>query len=80
MTGATAALLSRSTARHWPESVPNATTSVLIQQLARIVHVLELENQQLKEANAALEQQIADRDGVTDLASRQVARTDFRQT
>ncbi|MFD8005634.1 hypothetical protein [Streptomyces mirabilis] len=40
------------------------------QLLARIVQVLELENHRLKETNAALEQQLADRAGVPNLASR----------
>jgi hypothetical protein len=47
----------------------------LTQQLARIVHVLEVENQQLKATNSALQQQLATRSGVTDLASRRVTRS-----
>ncbi|MGW3728500.1 hypothetical protein [Streptomyces sp. F001] len=41
------------------------------QLLARIVHhVLEIENHRLKATNAALEEQLADRTGIPDLASR----------
>ncbi|WP_205523217.1 hypothetical protein [Streptomyces sp. RLB3-17] len=40
------------------------------QLLARIVQVLEIENHRLKETNAALEQLLAARTGVPDLASR----------
>ncbi|OLZ62770.1 hypothetical protein AV521_40780 [Streptomyces sp. IMTB 2501] len=40
------------------------------QLLARVVQVLEIENHRLKETNAALEQQLAAREGVPDLASR----------
>jgi hypothetical protein len=47
----------------------------LTQQLARIVHVLEVENQQLKATNSALQQQLATRSGVTDLAGRRVTRS-----
>lgn len=39
----------------------------LTRQLARIVQVLVVENQQLKAANSALEQQLAARTGVPDL-------------
>ncbi|WP_157495399.1 hypothetical protein [Kutzneria sp. 744] len=46
----------------------------LSQQLTRVVHVLEVENHRLKEANADLEQQLAARTGVPDLASRRPAR------
>ncbi|GAA2779458.1 hypothetical protein RMN57_05905 [Kitasatospora sp. CM 4170] len=42
---------------------------VLTQQLARVVHVLELEKHALEEANSALEQDLAARGGVTDLAT-----------
>ncbi|MGW0314072.1 hypothetical protein [Streptomyces flavidovirens] len=37
------------------------------QLLARIVHVLEIENSNLKETNAALEQQVAAQSAVPDL-------------
>ncbi|MDL5198846.1 hypothetical protein [Streptomyces sp. ALI-76-A] len=40
------------------------------QLLARIVHVLEIENSKLKETNAALEQQVATHASVPDLTSR----------
>jgi hypothetical protein len=40
------------------------------QLLARIVHVLEIENSKLKETNAALEQQVAAQSSVPDLARR----------
>jgi hypothetical protein len=40
------------------------------QLLARIVHVLEIENSKLKETNAALEQQVAAEASVPDLAHR----------
>ncbi|KOT80938.1 hypothetical protein ADK70_27000 [Streptomyces rimosus subsp. pseudoverticillatus] len=40
------------------------------QLLARIVHVLEIENSKLKENNAALEQQVAVRASVPDLTRR----------
>jgi hypothetical protein len=40
------------------------------QLLARIVHVLELENSKLKETNAALEQQVAAQSSVPDLTRR----------
>lgn len=40
------------------------------QLLARIVHVLEIENGKLKEANAALEQQVAAQASVPDLTRR----------
>ncbi|MEH0433825.1 hypothetical protein QBB34_47540 [Streptomyces stelliscabiei] len=49
----------------------------LAQQLARIVNVLEVENQQLKARNAALEQQVASHNNVTGLAIRRAARTDL---
>ncbi|MFD5836193.1 hypothetical protein ACFWHV_21875 [Streptomyces collinus] len=42
------------------------------QLLARIVQVLEIENHRLKEAHEALEQQLAARAGVPDLASRRL--------
>ncbi|MER7408105.1 hypothetical protein ABT373_38010 [Streptomyces sp. NPDC000070] len=44
------------------------------QLLARIVQVLEIENHRLKETNAALEQQLAARAGVPDLAGRRQPR------
>ncbi|MFB8776300.1 hypothetical protein [Streptomyces broussonetiae] len=44
------------------------------QLLARIVQVLEIENHRLKETNAALEQQLAARTSVPDLASRRQPR------
>ncbi|MFE5372771.1 hypothetical protein [Streptomyces mirabilis] len=47
---------------------------VLSQQLARVVHVLELEKHALKEANSALEQNLAARGGITDLAARRAGR------
>lgn len=40
------------------------------QLLARIVHVLEIENSKLKETNAALEQQVATQSSVSDLTRR----------
>ncbi|MDH6228872.1 hypothetical protein [Streptomyces sp. MJP52] len=40
------------------------------QLLARIVHVLEIGNSKLKEINADLEQQVADRASVPDLTRR----------
>lgn len=40
------------------------------QLLARIVHVLEIENHQLKETTSDLERQLADRAGVPDLTRR----------
>ncbi|GGX46473.1 hypothetical protein [Streptomyces noursei] len=40
------------------------------QLLARIVHVLEIENSKLKDANAALEQQVAAHSSVPDLTRR----------
>ncbi|MGW1513116.1 hypothetical protein [Streptomyces sp. NPDC002394] len=43
---------------------------VLTQQLARVVHVLELEKHALEEATGALEQDLAARGDVTDLATR----------
>jgi len=44
------------------------------QLLARIVQVLEIENHRLRETSAALEQQLAARTGVPDLASRRQLR------
>ncbi|MFE1029675.1 hypothetical protein ACFW5I_34915 [Streptomyces sp. NPDC058818] len=44
------------------------------QLLARIVQVLEIENHRLKETNAALEQQLAARAGVPNLAGRRQPR------
>jgi hypothetical protein len=40
------------------------------QLLARIVHVLEIENSNLKETNAALEQQVAAQSAIPDLTRR----------
>jgi hypothetical protein len=40
------------------------------QLLARIVHVLEIENSKLKETNAVLEQQVAAQSAVPDLTRR----------
>jgi hypothetical protein len=42
----------------------------LTQQLARVVQVLEIENHQVKAANAALQEQLAARSGVADLCRR----------
>lgn len=42
----------------------------LTQQLARVVQVLEIENHQVKAANAALHEQLATRSGVVDLSRR----------
>ncbi|MET7296407.1 hypothetical protein ABZS79_30585 [Streptomyces griseoloalbus] len=41
-----------------------------MQLLARIVHVLEIENNKLKETNTALEQQVPARASVPDLTRR----------
>lgn len=46
------------------------------QFLARIVQVLELENQQLKNTNTALEQKVASLTNVTNLGSRRTSRAD----
>ncbi|MFJ4790729.1 hypothetical protein [Streptomyces sp. NPDC088794] len=42
----------------------------LTSQLARVVQVLEVENHRVKAANATLEEQLAARAGIPDLASR----------
>lgn len=46
----------------------------LTRQLARIVHVLELENQQLRDANADLERELAAHARLAHLADRRAAR------
>jgi hypothetical protein len=57
--------------RTWPASEPNVTICAQdAQLLARIVHVLEIENSKLKQTNAALEQQVAAQPSVPDLTRR----------